>query len=92
MTAYVEKFRRRDEVTELIERHFEIIRIFLPNNQSNGTHSRAGSALAFHMHRRVLPPGLEMQSRRSVRLPLWMGMTTSFFNVIHQLATFTSTS
>src|SRR5712671_4245278 len=64
MTAYVEQLGRRDEFAELIERHFEIIRVFLPDDQANGTYSRAGPVLGFHIHRRVLLSGFEMQSRR----------------------------
>jgi hypothetical protein len=41
MTAYVKQLGRRDEVVKLIEWHFKIIRILLPDDQSNGTHSSA---------------------------------------------------
>src|SRR5260370_32840020 len=54
MTAYVKQLGRRDEVAELIEWHFQIIRVFLPDDQSNGARSRAGPVLGFHIHRRLL--------------------------------------
>jgi hypothetical protein len=54
MTAYVKQLGRRDEVFELIEWHFKIIRVLLPDDQSDGTHSGAGPVFGFHIHRRVL--------------------------------------
>src|SRR5258708_12894165 len=57
MTAYVKQLGRRDEVAELIEWHFEIIWVFLPDDQSNRTHSRAGPVFGFHIHRRILLSG-----------------------------------
>jgi hypothetical protein len=63
MTAYVEQLGRRDELPELIEWHLEIIRVFLPNDQSNGARSRAGPVVGFHIHRILLLSGFEMESR-----------------------------
>src|SRR5260370_6225611 len=67
MTAYVEQLGRRDEIAELIERHFEIIRIFLPDDQANGTHGRAGPVLGFHIHCRVLLSGFWAEIARRQR-------------------------
>src|SRR6202011_6302523 len=64
MTADVKQLARRDELAELIEWHFQIIRVFLPDDQSNGARSRAGPVVGFHIHRRVLLLGFEMESRR----------------------------
>src|SRR5256885_6655162 len=63
MTADVKQLGRRDEVAELIEWHFQIIRVFLPDDQSNGARSRAGPVVRFHIHRRLLLLGFEMESR-----------------------------
>src|ERR1700682_3605696 len=35
MAAYVEELGRRDEVAELIERHFQIVRVLLPDDQAD---------------------------------------------------------
>src|SRR4030088_190934 len=50
MAAYVEKLGRRDEVVELIEWHFEIVRVFLPNDQADGAHSCAGPIVGSRIH------------------------------------------
>jgi hypothetical protein len=63
MTTYVEQLGRRDEIAELIEWHFEIIRVFLPNDEANGAHGSAGHSFCFHIHRRVLLSGFELESR-----------------------------
>ena len=63
MTAYVKQLGRRDEFVELIKWHFEIVWVFLPDNQSNGTHNSTGPALGFYIHRSVSLIGLEMESR-----------------------------
>src|SRR5229473_1054917 len=63
MTAYVEQLGRRDELAELIEWHFQIIRVFLPDDQSSGARSRAGPVVGFHIHRRLLLSGFETESR-----------------------------
>src|SRR5260370_27471601 len=57
MTAYVKQLGRRNEIAKLIERHFEIIRVFLADDQANGAHGRAGPFLGFHIHHRVLLSG-----------------------------------
>jgi hypothetical protein len=54
MAAYVEKLGRRDEIAELIERHFEVPRVFLPDDQANGTRSRPGRILGLVIHHGVL--------------------------------------
>src|SRR5882762_10438683 len=54
MTAYIKQLGRRDETAELIEWHFEIIRVFLPNDQANGAHSRARRIFGSHIHRVLL--------------------------------------
>src|SRR5260221_4178812 len=79
MTAYVKQLGRRDELVELIEWHFEIIRVFLPDDQSNGTHSRAGPVLGFHIHRRVLLLGFELELRRErqIRARLMQKISTT---------------
>ena len=48
MTAYVEQLGRRDDIAELIKRHFEIIRAFLPNDEASGAHSCAGQFFGSH--------------------------------------------
>jgi hypothetical protein len=63
MTADVKQLRRRDEVAELIEWHFQIIRILLPDDQSNGLRRGAGPVLGFHIHRSFFLSGFEMESR-----------------------------
>jgi hypothetical protein len=50
MTAYVEKLGRRDEIAKLVEWHFEIIRVFLPNDQADGAHSCAGPIVGSRIH------------------------------------------
>jgi hypothetical protein len=35
MATYVEKLGWRDEVADLIERHFEVVRVLLPDDQAN---------------------------------------------------------
>src|SRR5205807_10210401 len=54
MTAYVEQLSRRDEIAELIEWHFKIVRVFLPNDQADGTPSRAGPIFGSHIHGTLL--------------------------------------
>src|SRR5260370_42124643 len=63
MTANVEQLGRRDEVAELIEWHFQIIRAFLPDDQSNGARRRAEPVVGSHIHCRLLLSGFEIESR-----------------------------
>src|SRR5258708_1134508 len=58
-----EQLGRRDEVAELIEWHFQIIRAFLPDDQSNGARRRAGPVVGSHIHCRLLLSGFEIESR-----------------------------
>src|SRR3981189_309513 len=50
MAAYVEELGWRDEIAELIERHFEIVRVFLLNDQANGAYSCAGPIVGSRIH------------------------------------------
>src|SRR5882762_9673622 len=79
MTAYVKQLGRRDELVELIEGHFEIVRVFLPDDQANRTHGRAGPVLGFHIHRRVLLSGFELEPRRErqIRARLMQKISTA---------------
>src|ERR1700704_5614902 len=61
MTAYVEKLGRRDEIAELIERHFEIVWVFLSNDQANGATSCAGPIVGSRIHG-ILPSEFGLES------------------------------
>src|SRR6266446_6656267 len=61
MTAYVEKLGRRDEIAKLVEWHFEIIRIFLPNDQADGANCCAGPIVGSRIHG-ILPSEFGLES------------------------------
>jgi hypothetical protein len=54
MTAYVEELGGRDEIAELIERHFQIVRVLLPNDQADRVCGRPGQMLGSYIHCKVL--------------------------------------
>jgi hypothetical protein len=54
MTADVKQLGWRDEVAKLIEGHFKIVWVFLPDHQAHGAGSRARAMFGCHVHQTLL--------------------------------------
>src|SRR5438445_68536 len=54
MTADVEQLGRRDEIAQLIEGHLKIVRVLLPDHQTDGARSWARTMFSCHIHRALL--------------------------------------
>jgi hypothetical protein len=60
MTAYVEELGGRNEIAELIEGHFKIVGVLLPDDQAARAHGRSGQIQDFAVHRKFSDLGLSI--------------------------------